>query len=266
MTWMGFNGYVKQRHKIQNNLLGLDMFCRKREEVVDRLVVKWSQPANPGITILTVGSRRGWISFSRWLAKFWLFPPFQMHCWMLAFSAEEGTEPYNHHQMQEIYSVNEDSDPSHLLVSFLEAETSFWTGFTSDTRQQVDSLWLIAQTYCSPDISAPFFFSKLRKKTWDLFAAFKSDLVPALSFMPSQQLRWCSAPPFFLLLLRNLIVKLLEEEQLWEVEGWAQVAACLPYIAWFSPRMSCTHLFLTPLLDFPSALKTELATWWTKCL
>lgn len=158
MTWMGFNGYVKQRHKIQNNLLGLDMFCRKREEVVDRLVVKWSQPANPGITILTVGSRRGWISFSRWLAKFWLFPPFQMHCWMLAFSAEEGTEPYNHHQMQEIYSVNEDSDPSHLLVSFLEAETSFWTGFTSDTRQQVDSLWLIAQTYCSPDISAPFFF------------------------------------------------------------------------------------------------------------
>lgn len=40
MTWMGFNGYVKQRHKIQNNLLGLDMFCRKREEVVDRLVVK----------------------------------------------------------------------------------------------------------------------------------------------------------------------------------------------------------------------------------
>lgn len=35
MPWMGFSGYVKHKHKIQNDLVGLDLFCMEREEAVE---------------------------------------------------------------------------------------------------------------------------------------------------------------------------------------------------------------------------------------
>lgn len=85
--------------------------------------------------------------------------------------------------------------------------------------------------------------------------------------MPSQVLRWCSAPPSCLLPLRNLIVRAAEEEeqQQQEVEVWAQGAACHLYTAWFSHRTNCTHLSPTRPLGSPFAPKSELTSWSAKC-